>query len=417
MTRPRQFPASDSKTEQDEKTNCRLALRFSPLFLTCKAARAEGKRKQQADNPRGRVMTTRTHNFNAGPAALPLPVLQQAQAELLDFGGTGMSILESSHRGPVYDEIHHQAIADLRALFGGSEDHTILFMGGGAQTQFALIPMNLLPQGRHADYLETGVWGEAAQEEAAKIGDARTLWSSSASGHDRVPGDDDYQVSPSAAYLHYTSNNSIMGTQYHAIPQAGDVPLVCDMSSDMLTHPIDLNRFGLVYGGAQKNLGAAGVTLVVIRQDMLERCRSNLPTMLSYSGMAATNSLQNTPPVFAIYIVGLIVRHLLDQGGMTTVAARNEKKAALLYRTIDDSGGFYQGHAQLGSRSRMNVTFHLPSEELTSLFVGEAAGEGLVGLKGHSALGGIRVSLYNAVTVEAAQALTDFMTTFQRRHG
>ena len=362
-------------------------------------------------------MTTRAHNFNAGPAALPLPVLQQAQAELLDFGGTGMSILESSHRGPVYDEIHQQAIADLKVLFGGSDDHTILFMGGGAQTQFALIPMNLLPQGEYAAYLETGVWGEAAREEAAKVGDARTLWSSSPSGHDRVPGADDYEVSADAVYLHYTSNNSIMGTQFHTIPQAGNVPLVCDMSSDILTYPIDLKKFGLIYGGAQKNLGAAGVTLVVIRQDMLDRCRSDLPTMLSYTGMAATNSLQNTPPVFAIYIVGLIARHILDQGGMTALAARNEKKAALLYGAIDRSGGFYRGHAQPGSRSRMNVTFHLPGRELTELFVGKAAMEGLQGLKGHSALGGIRVSLYNAVTVEAANVLADFMATFQKRYG
>ena len=362
-------------------------------------------------------MTTRVHNFNAGPAALPLPVLQQAQAEMLDFGGTGMSILESSHRGPVYDEIHQQAIADLRVLFGGSDEHTILFMGGGAQTQFGLIPMNLLPQGRHAGYLETGVWGEAAREEAAKIGDARTLWSSSASGHDRVPVPGDYEVPPDAAYLHYTSNNSIMGTQYRDTPQAGDVPVVCDMSSDILTYPIDLTRFGLVYGGAQKNLGAAGVTLVVIRQDMLDRCRSDLPTMLSYSSMAATNSLQNTPPVFAIYIVGLVARHMLDQGGMTAVTARNEKKAALLYGAVDGSDSFYRGHAQPGSRSRMNVTFHLPSEELTARFVSEASGEGLLGLKGHAALGGIRVSLYNAVTVYAVRALVDFMVTFRNRHG
>ena len=362
-------------------------------------------------------MTTRVYNFNAGPATLPLPVLHQVQVDLLDFGGTGMSILETSHRGPVYDEIHEQAIADLRVLFGAGDDHTILFMGGGAQTQFALIPMNLLPRGGHADYLETGVWGEAAREEAAKVGDARTLWSSSASGHDRVPGPEDYEVSPDAAYLHYTSNNSIMGTQFHAVPQAGDVPLVCDMSSDILTYPVDVKKFGLVYGGAQKNLGAAGVTLVVIRRDMLERCCADLPTMLSYTGMAATNSLQNTPPVFAIYLVGLIARHILEQGGMQALAARNARKAALLYGAIDDSGGFYKGHAQPASRSRMNVTFHLPSADLTTVFVGEAAGEGLLGVKGHAALGGIRVSLYNAVTVEAVHALVDFMAAFRKRHG
>ncbi len=362
-------------------------------------------------------MTTRVHNFNAGPATLPLPVLQQVQADLLDFGGTGMSILETSHRGPVYDEIHQQAIADLLELFGGTDDHAILFMGGGAQTQFALVPMNLLPKGGHAAYLETGVWGEAARQEASKIGDARTLWSSAASGHDRVPGPGDYQVPPDAAYLHYTSNNSIMGTQYAVIPEAGEVPLVCDMSSDLLSCPIELKRFGLIYGGAQKNMGAAGVTLVVIRRDLLERCRSDLPTMLSYPGMAATNSLQNTPPVFAIYIVGLVARRMLEQGGMVAVAARNDEKAALLYGAIDDAGGFYRGHAQPGSRSRMNVTFHLPSEALTARFVSEAGGEGLQGLKGHQALGGIRVSLYNAVTVEAVRVLAEFMAAFRKRHG
>ena len=362
-------------------------------------------------------MTTRVHNFNAGPATLPLPVLQQVQADLLDFGGTGMSILETSHRGPVYDEIHQQAIADLLELFGGSDDHAILFMGGGAQTQFALVPMNLLPKGGHAAYLETGVWGEAARQEASKTGDARTLWSSAASGHDRVPGPGDYQVPSDAAYLHYTSNNSIMGTQYAVIPEAGEVPLVCDMSSDLLSCPIELKRFGLIYGGAQKNMGAAGVTLVVIRRDLLECCRSDLSTMLSYPGMAATNSLQNTPPVFAIYIVGLVARRMLEQGGMVAVAARNDEKAALLYGAIDDAGGFYRGHAQPGSRSRMNVTFHLPSEALTARFVSEAGGEGLQGLKGHQALGGIRVSLYNAVTVEAVRALAEFMAAFRKRHG
>jgi phosphoserine aminotransferase len=361
-------------------------------------------------------MTTRVYNFNAGPATLPLPVLQQVQADLLDFGGTGMSILETSHRGPVYDEIHQQAIADLRELFGGSDDHAILFMGGGAQTQFALVPMNLLPQNGHAVYLETGVWGEAAREEASKIGDARTLWSSAASGHDRVPGSGDYEVPSDAAYLHYTSNNSIMGTQYATVPEVGAVPLVCDMSSDMLSAPIDLKQFGLIYGGAQKNMGAAGVTLVIVRRDLLERCRADLPTMLSYAGMAATNSLQNTPPVFAIYIVGLIARHVLEHGGMAAVAARNGEKAALLYKAIDDSGGFYRGHAQPHSRSRMNVTFHLPNEELTARFVNEASGEELKGLKGHQALGGIRVSLYNAVTVEAVRALADFMAAFRKRY-
>jgi phosphoserine aminotransferase len=317
----------------------------------------------------------------------------------------------------VYDEIHHQTIADLRTLLDATDEHAILFMGGGAQTQFALIPMNLLPAGAHADYLVTGAWSAAALREATKLGEVRTLWSSAATGYDRVPVPGDYAVDPTAAYLHYTSNNTIMGTQFPDVPEAGAVPLVCDMSSDLLSRPITLSRFGLIYAGAQKNKGPAGVTVVIIRHDVLERCRPELPTMWSYAQIAAKNSLQNTPPVFAIYIVGLVAQHLLAQGGLATMAAYNATKAALLYTAIDASGGFYRGHAHLQSRSQMNVTFHLPTPELDALFVTHSTTADLHGLQGHTGLGGIRASLYNAVQLEAVHALVAFMHDFQQRYG
>jgi phosphoserine aminotransferase len=309
-------------------------------------------------------MTAKVHNFNPGPAALPRPVLEQVQRDLLDFAGSGMSILEMSHRSAVYERIHNQAIADIRTLLPGSDQHAILFMGGGAQTQFALVAMNLLHQGAFAQYVITGTWSDTARREASKLGDARELWSSAATGFDRVPDPDDFKVAADAAYLHYTSNNTIVGTQYSEIPEAGSVPLVCDMSSDLLSRPIDVSRFGLIYAGAQKNLGPAGVTVVMVRRDLLERCRAGLPATLSYPEVAAKNSRLNTPPVFAIYVVGLVAIYLLARGGLPAVAAQNAKKAQLLYNTIDASQGFYRGCAQPNSRSHMNVTFCLASADL-----------------------------------------------------
>src|SRR5438876_921620 len=344
-------------------------------------------------------MTRRVHNFNPGPAALPLPVLQQVQGDLLDFAGTGMSILEMSHRSATYEELHNRAIADLRTLLGGTEEHAILFMGGGAQMQFALVALNLLPPGAYADYLVTGVWSETALEEARKIGDARVLWSSATTAHTRIPIPGEFHVNSEAAYLHYTSNNTIVGTQYTYVPVSRDVPLVCDMSSDLLSRPIDLSHHSLIYAGAQKNLGPAGVTVVIIRRDLLERCRPDLPSTMSYIQMAAHNSLLNTPPVFAIYMVSLVVQHLLAQGGLAVVAARNRDKAALLYATLDSSAGFYRGWAQPESRSCMNVTFRLPTPELETCFVAESTHAGLIGLAGHRRVSGIRASLYNAVSM------------------
>ncbi len=362
-------------------------------------------------------MTYRVHNFNPGPAALPLSVLEQAQHDLLNFEDSGMSILEVSHRSPIYEQVHHQTIANLRTLLLCSEDYAILFMGGGAQTQFALVAMNLLATNGFAQYLVTGTWSLHALTEAQKIGDARELWSSQAAGFSLLPKVADYAVDPGAIYLHYTSNNTIVGTQFHALPEAGAVPLVADMSSDILSRPLDVSRFHLIYAGAQKNMGAAGVTVVIVRRDLLERCRAGLPSTLSYADVAAKNSLMNTPPVFAIYLVGLVTQYLIDQGGLDAIAEQNAAKAQSLYGVIDDSDGFYTGFAHPDSRSSMNVTYRLPSADLESRFIQNAAQAGMVGLKGHRSMGGLRASLYNAVTCEAVQALAEFMAHFQTQWG
>ncbi len=365
-------------------------------------------------DPLAAVRPRRVHNFGAGPAALPLPVLEEVQRELLDFRGTGMSILESSHRGAAYGEVQRGTVGALRELLGGGADHEVLFMSGGARTQFAAVPWNLLPAGGSADYLVTGRWAEMAAAEADKRGTGRIAWSSAATSHDRVPGPADFEVDPEAAYLHYTSNNTIFGTQYPAPPASGAIPLVCDMSSDILSRPLDLSRFALIYAGAQKNLGPAGVTVVVIRRDLLERSPAEIPDTLSYRLVADKDSLLNTPPVFAIYVVGLVARHLLARGGVPAAAARNEEKAGLLYRVIDESEGFYRGHARPDSRSRMNVSFRLPSEELERRFLEEAGRAGMTGLKGHRSVGGIRASIYNAVELASVQALAELMTDFRR---
>lgn len=370
-------------------------------------------------------MSERAHNFGAGPAALPRPVLERMRDELLDYRGSGVSILESSHRGKLYAPVHESASARFRRLVGGAalgDGYDVLFMGGGARTQFGLVPWNLMPPGGSGDYLITGRWSEMAAAECAKRGTAREIWSSAGSGHDRVPRAEDGidGRDPSAAFLHYTSNNTIFGTQLHHVPEAGDVPLVCDMSSDVLSRPLPLERYGLIYAGAQKNLGPAGVTLVVIRRDLLERSPADLPDTLSYARMAAASSLLNTPPVFAIYALDLVLEWLEAEGGLEAADRRNREKAELLYGAIDQegvSGGFYRGHARPDSRSLMNVTFRLPDERLEERFVAEAAEAGMIGLKGHRSVGGIRASIYNAVPLEAVRDLVDFMAEYARKHG
>jgi phosphoserine aminotransferase len=367
------------------------------------------------------MSVNRVHNFGPGPAALPLPVLERVRDELLDFGGTGMSILESSHRGPAYGEVHRRASQRLRSLLGGAENHEILFMTGGARTQFSAVAMNLLPKGARAGYLTTGRWSELALEAAARVGAVTELWCSGGTGHDRVPAAGEVEIPEDLAYLHYTTNNTIYGTQHAAPPAAGSgaevVPLVADMSSDILGAPLDVDRFGVLYAGAQKNIGPAGVTVVLVRRDLLERSPPDLPDTLSYARMAAKDSLLNTPPVFAIYVLDLVLEHLEENGGLAAVEKRNAAKASRLYAAIDGSDGFYRGHAQPGSRSRMNVTFRLPTPELEQEFLAGAAAESLLGLKGHRSVGGIRASIYNAVEPASVEVLVEFMAKFAERQG
>jgi phosphoserine aminotransferase len=362
--------------------------------------------------------TARVHNFGAGPATLPLPVLEQVQAELLDYRGSGMSVMEMSHRSSTFERVLEETEADLRALLGLGDDHAVLFLQGGATLQFAMVPANLRPAASSADYAVSGHWAKVALKEAEKSGRARTCGSTEASGFDRVPAADGLDLDPRAAYLHFTSNNTIYGTQWAREPEPPPgVPLVCDASSDALSRPLDTGRYGLLYAGAQKNLGPAGITLVVVRRGLLERTPAGLPALLDYRLMAEKRSLYNTPPTFTIYVVGLVLKWLREIGGLAGVAARNEAKAALLYGAIDGSGGFYRGHARREDRSRMNVTFRLASEALEKRFLGEASASGLSGLKGHRSVGGLRASLYNACSIESVRALVDFMAEFQRRHG
>ena len=362
--------------------------------------------------------TRRVHNFGAGPAGLPLAVLEQVQAELLDFHDTGMSVMELSHRSPAFGAVIQEAEADLRTLLGLSEDYAVLFLQGGASLQFAMVPANLRADGDSADYVLTGNWSKAALKEAAKVGSARAVGSTESSGFDRVPALGEIDFDPNAAYAHFTSNNTIYGTQWRTEPEVpAGVPLVCDASSDILSHPVDITRYGVLYAGAQKNLGPAGIAVVVVRRDLLERTPAALPALLDYRLMDEKKSLYNTPPTFAVYVVGRVVRWILELGGLEGMSRRNEAKAALLYDTIDGSGGFYRGHAQVESRSLMNVTFRLGSEDLEKEFLKQAAGADLVGLKGHRSVGGLRASIYNACPLESAQALVDFMAEFQKRRG
>ena len=364
------------------------------------------------------TVAKRIHNFGAGPAALPLPVLEQAQADLVDYAGTGMSVLEMSHRSKPFEAIIQRAEADLRALLGLGQDHAVLFLQGGASLQFAMVPMNLRKAGASADYVLTGHWSKAALKEAQKEGRARAAGSTEATSFDRIPEPGELDLDPQAAYLHFTSNNTIYGTQWSIDPEPPmGVPLVCDASSDALSRPIDVSRYGLIYAGAQKNLGPAGVTLVVVRKELLDRTPGGLCAMLDYRLQAESKSLYNTPPTFSIYVVGLVLRWLMATGGLAGAAQRNEEKAGLLYAAIDGSGGFYRGHAQPESRSRMNVTFRLPSEVLEAAFLKAAQAESLDGLKGHRSVGGLRASIYNACPVESVRALASFMSDFRRGRG
>jgi phosphoserine aminotransferase len=359
----------------------------------------------------------RVHNFNAGPAVLPLSVLERAQAELLDYQGRGMSILEMSHRSPEYEAINNEAETRLKQLLGVGDNYRVLFMQGGASAQFALVPMNLLPHGAVADYIVSGVWGEKAVEEARRIGTAHVAATTRESGYRAVPQLDAIQLSDNPAYIHLTSNETIQGTQWAELPSFGATPLVIDMSSDILSRQIPTEQIGLIYGGAQKNIGPAGVTVVVIRQDLLERVRKDIPVAFSYAIAAKNNSLYNTPPVFSVYMLNLVLGWIEEQGGVAAIERQNLVKSGLLYAVIDNYSGFYRGHAEFGSRSTMNVTFRLPEEALEQKFLAEAQAAGMVGLAGHRSVGGIRASLYNALPIEACTALASFMNQFVAENG
>jgi len=361
-------------------------------------------------------MTKRVFNFNPGPGALPLEVLEQAQAELLDFKGTGMSVMEISHRSKEFEAVIEGAQADLRTLLNIPANYKILFLQGGASLQFTMLPMNLLPAGASADYIVNGAWGKTAVKEGKKIGTVRTAANTEADGFKSLP--EKLDLDPKAAYLHFTSNETIHGVEYFTepVPPAG-VPLVCDSSSNFISRPIDVSKYAMIYAGAQKNAGPSGVVVVIMREDLLERVPANLPVMLDYKVLAESGSLYNTPPSFSIYMVGLVFKWALKTGGLAEVEKTNRTKADLVYQTIDNSGGFYRGHAVPTARSLMNIPFRLPSEELEDTFAKEAKNVGLIGLKGHRSVGGMRASIYNAVTIEGTQALADFMIEFQRKNG
>lgn len=359
-------------------------------------------------------MESRVYNFSPGPAVLPLEVLKEAQRDLLALPGLGISALEISHRSKWFDGVLEETEANLRGLLGARENFRILFLQGGSRLQFSMIPMNLLRE-RRADYIITGSWGQMACEEAARVGQVRTAYTSKAQNFDRLPRAGELDLDPKAAYVHFTSNETIQGVQFVKEPEVSDVPLVCDASSDFLSRPVDLERYGMLYACAQKNAGPAGVTVVLIRDDVLEQCRDDLPTMLSFKQHAREGSRLNTPPVFAVYLVMLVTRWLLHTiGGLERMQAQNKAKARLLYDAIDGSGGFYRGHAVPEARSVMNVTFRLPDPESEARFLKEAAARGLCELKGHRSVGGIRASIYNAMPVEGVQALAEFMREFAR---
>jgi phosphoserine aminotransferase len=361
-------------------------------------------------------MTERIFNFSAGPAVLPLPVLEEAQRELVSLPGIGMSVMEISHRSKAFDEIIGNAERGLRELLGLPENYHVLFLQGGASLQFSMIPMNLLPKDGSADYIVTGSWGKKAVKEAKREGTVNIAATMADGGFTRTPGQDEIKLDPHAAYVHITTNETIEGVEWKDEPETGDVPLVADASSDILSHPIAVEKYALIYAGAQKNMGPSGVTLVIIRDDLLKRIPDGLHTMLDFRTHVENKSLYNTPNTWGIYIINLVCKWLKEKGGLSGMQRENEEKARLLYDAIDATN-FYRGHADPDSRSIMNVTFRLPNEELEKRFASEATAAGLDGLKGHRSVGGIRASIYNAFPREGVEALVSFMKDFERKNG
>ena len=358
---------------------------------------------------------TRVFNFSAGPATLPVSVLQRAQQELLCLPGAGASVLEISHRSREFGEILDATTRHLTELLAIPDNYKVIYLQGGSRLQFSMVPMNLLRgSSTPADYLVTGSWGKKALAEAQKEGPVNVAWDGKTEGYNRVPTADEIQLSPNSAYTYITSNETIEGVQFPSEPATGESPLVCDASSDFLHRPLPIDKYGLIYSCAQKNAGPAGVTIVIIREDLLQRGADSLPGYLNYRLHFENNSMYNTPPTFAIYLVNLVAQWLLNEvGGLAAMHELNQKKAALLYAAIDQSNGFYQGHAATASRSLMNVTFRLPSDEIQDKFITEAARRNLVSLKGHRSVGGIRALIYNAMPWDGVVALRDFMQEFQ----
>ena len=362
-------------------------------------------------------MEKRIYNFAAGPAILPEPVLKEAQEQLWALPGVGMSILEISHRSKVFDKIIAEAKEGLKSLLGINDNYELLFLQGGASLQFSMIPLNLMVKNKKADYIVTGSWSKKAVKEAKRVGTVNIAASTEEGNFKRIPKQEELKLDPQADYVHFTSNNTIFGTEWHKEPEVGNVPLVCDASSDMLHKIIDVNKYALIYAGAQKNMGPSGVTFIILRKDMLERSSDSLHTMLNYKTHTENNSLYNTPNVFGIYIINLVCKWLKGLGGLDGMYKINKEKADILYKCIDESGGFYKGHADKDSRSLMNITFNLATEDLEKKLVSEATAAGFDGLKGHRSVGGLRASIYNAFPKKGVEDLVSFMKNFQKKNG
>jgi phosphoserine aminotransferase len=362
-------------------------------------------------------MTKRIYNFSAGPATLPTEVLERAQAELLSIENTGVSVMEISHRSPLFEEINQQTQEKIKSLLALPKNYQVLFLQGGATLQFSLIPMNFLPKNGAADLVVTGTWSKKAAKETARFGAANIIFSSEAENFRTIPAQNELRFNEFAAFIHYTSNETIDGVEFKYDLDGGQIPVFCDASSNILSKPIDVEKYALIYAGAQKNLGPSGVTIVIVREDLFERIPPNLSPMFNYRSYSENKSLLNTPNTWGIYLVGLVCDWLKAKGGAAVMQTRNVEKARILYAAIDQSGGFYRGHAERDARSTMNATFRLPSEELEEKFCAEAESAGMSGLKGHRSVGGIRASLYNAMTREGVETLVDFMKEFARTNG
>ncbi|WP_047392139.1 3-phosphoserine/phosphohydroxythreonine transaminase [Chitinibacter sp. ZOR0017] len=360
---------------------------------------------------------TQVFNFSSGPAVLPADVLRQVQAELLDWHGSGMSVMEMSHRGPEFGQILAEAEADLRTLLNIPANYKVLFLQGGAHLQFAMLPFNFAPAGSTVDFVNTGHWSKVAIKEVSRYAQVNVAASSEDRNFSYVPAEDTWQRSPNAAFLHYCSNETIGGVEFNFIPKANGVPLICDMSSNILSRPVDVSQFGMIYAGAQKNMGPSGVAVSIVREDLLGKARPETPTMLNYTTFADNGSMYNTPPSFGIYVAGLVYKHVLARGGLAAMEAQNIAKANIVYAAIDASAGFYRCPTALADRSRMNIPFTLADSQLDAAFLQGAEARHLLQLKGHRSVGGMRASIYNAMPVAGCQALADYMREFAQQHG